>query len=96
MFRGVVRGTAWQPDESPERGVVDDRAAALRAHLPELVLHARPDAAEIHGVDLVEHVGGLVGCVTGWRLYAGVVEGQVQAAERFDGAVDHRTNLDLV
>src|SRR5437667_8841924 len=39
----VIRGTAWQAQETAERGAVHDRAAALLAHLAELVLHGCPD-----------------------------------------------------
>ena len=38
----VVGRPAWQPDEAPERGAVDYGAAALRAHVAKLVLHAGP------------------------------------------------------
>jgi hypothetical protein len=48
------------------------------------VFHAGPDAAQIDGVDAVEHVGGLVGGVGHRRLDAGVVVGQIEAAERLD------------
>ena len=65
MLGGVVGGAAGEADEAAERGAVDDRAAALRAHLAQLVLHAGPDAAQVDRVDAVEAVGGLVGGV-GW------------------------------
>ena len=96
MLGGVVGATAWEPDQPAERGAVDDRSGALGAHLGELVLHAGPDAAQIDGVDPVEHLGGLVGGVDGGGLDAGVVVGHVQAAERLDGPGDGGGDLVLV
>ena len=96
VLGGVVGGPAGKADEPAERRAVHDRAAALVAHLAELVLHAGPDAAEVDGVDPVEQVGGFVGGVGGWGLDAGVVECHVEPAERGDGAVDHRGDLGLV
>ena len=96
VLGGVVGGSAGEADETAERRAVDDGAAALGAHLAELVLHAGPHAAEVDGVDPVEQVGGFVGGVGGWGLDAGVVERHVEPAERGDGAVDHRGDLVLV
>ena len=61
VLGGVVGGAARQPDQPAERRAVDDRAAALFAHLPQLVLHARPDAAQVDRVHAVEGLGRLVG-----------------------------------
>src|SRR5215208_6099667 len=61
VFGGVVGGAARESDQAAERGAVDDGAAALRAHRPQLVFHARPDAAQVDRVDAVEGLGRFVG-----------------------------------
>src|SRR5207253_9548952 len=92
----VVSRPAWQPDEASERGAVDDGAAALRAHLAKLVLHAGPDTAKIDGVHAIEVLGRLIGRVTWRHLYAGIVERHVQAAEAGACARHHCLDLRLV
>ena len=82
MFGGVVGGAARQPDQAAERGAVDDGAAALRAHLAQLVLHAGPDAAQVDRVHPLEVLGRLVGRVARREHDAGVVERHVEPAER--------------
>jgi hypothetical protein len=64
----VVGGSAGSSDQTVEGGAVDDRAAALAAHVAQFVLHAGPHAAEVDRVDTVEAVGGFVGGVGGWGL----------------------------
>jgi hypothetical protein len=92
----VVGRAAREPDEPTQRGAVDDRAASLLAHLPQLVLHARPDASKIDRIDAVEVVGRLVGGVA-WRDHdAGVVEGHVEPPERRNRALDGSSDLRLV
>ena len=45
VLGGVVGGSAGQSDQAAEGGAVDDRAAALAAHVAQFVLHASPHAA---------------------------------------------------
>ena len=96
MLGGVVGGAAGVADEAAERGAVDDRAAALGAHLAQLVLHAGPDAAQVDRADAVEGLGRLVGGVGQREHDAGVVEGHVEPAELGDGALDEGGDLVLV
>ena len=93
VLGGVVGGAAGQADQPAEGGAVDDRAAALFAHLGQLVLHAGPHPAEVDGVDPVEDLGGLVGGVAGRDLDAGVVERHVEPAEGVDGRVTMAATL---
>src|SRR5437773_558821 len=92
----VVGRPAWQPDEAPERRAVDYGAAALRAHVAKLVLHAGPDTAKIDGVHAIELLGRFIGRVTRRNLYTGIVERHVQAAEAGASALHHRGDLRLV
>jgi hypothetical protein len=71
-----------------DRGHVDDHpAAALGDHLPCGSLHAEEGAPEVHGDDLVEVLLGDVeeALVAG---DAGIVDHDVEPAERFDGCGD--------
>jgi hypothetical protein len=96
VFGSVVGGASGQADEAAEGGAVDDGAAALLAHLPQFVLHAGPDAAQVDGVDAVEGVGGFVGGVGRRGPDAGVVERHVETAVGCDGLVDEGGDLLLV
>jgi hypothetical protein len=96
VLGGVIGGAARQPDQAAERGAVDDGAAALGAHRPELVLHAGPDAAQVDRVHAVERLGRLVGGVGRRDLDAGVVERQVEPTEAVDRAFDQGGDLVLV
>lgn len=96
VLGGVVGGAAGQADEPAEGGTVDDRAAALGAHVAQFVLQAGPHATEVDGVDAVEHLGVFVGGVGGRHLDAGVVVGHVEAAEGLHRAVDGGGDLVLV
>src|SRR5213078_743092 len=78
-MRGRPPGLAAR--RGPERGAVDYGAAALRAHVAKLVLHAGPDTAKIDGVHAIELLGRFIGRVTRRNLYTGIVERHVQAAE---------------
>jgi hypothetical protein len=69
---------------------------ALGAHLAELMLHARPDTAQINGDHLVEALGRLIGWVASEADDAGIVEGHVQPAVGRDGALDHLGDLHLI
>jgi hypothetical protein len=70
----VIGGTAGKSDEAPKRGAVDDGAAALPAHLAQLVFHAGPNAAQVDRVHPVEDLGRLVGRVARRGLDPGIVE----------------------
>jgi hypothetical protein len=96
LVGGVVAGPSGLSDESAQGGAVDDRAAALAAHLTKLVLEAGPDAAEVDRGHLVERRDVLVGQVSGRAGDAGVVEGQVEPAELGHGPVDHGRHLCFV
>src|SRR5438270_6409306 len=55
---GADPGVAGQ---RADRGVVDDRAASLALHLPQLVLHAAPHAAQVDPDHAIPLVAGTVG-----------------------------------
>jgi hypothetical protein len=61
----------------------------LGAHLAQLVFHAGPHPAQVDRDDPVEDVGRFVGGVARWNLDAGIVEGEVEPAEGFDGRLHH-------
>lgn len=92
----VVGGPPGKADEPAEGRAVDDRAASLGTHLGELVLHARPHTAQVHGVDTFEHLDGFVGGIAGLHHDAGVVEGHVESPERSHRVADERRNAGLV
>src|SRR3954447_2572802 len=96
VLGGMVGGAAGVADEAAERRTVDDRAAALLAHLAQLVLHARPHAAQVDRGDAVEAAGRLVGGVAEREHDARVVVGHVEPAELSDGPVHQRGDLRLV
>src|SRR5215207_7268109 len=96
MLGRMVGRAAWKADKTPERRAVNDGAATLLPHLPELMLHAGPDAPEIDRIHTIEVLGRLVRCVARRDLNAGVVEGHVEPAEASNRAVDHRGDLSLV
>jgi hypothetical protein len=92
----VIRGSARQAHETAERGAVHDRAAALLAHLAELVFHACPDTAQVDRVDTIQALGRLIGRVTRRNLHAGIVERHVQPTEGGNRALDHRGGLSFI
>src|SRR3954449_9298780 len=47
VLRGDVRADPGIAGQRTDRSVVDDRAASLTLHLPQLVLHAASHAAQI-------------------------------------------------
>src|SRR6266536_6188234 len=47
VLGGDVRSDAGVAGQRADRGVVDDRAAALTFHLPQFVLHATPHAPQV-------------------------------------------------
>jgi hypothetical protein len=96
VLRRVVRSPPRKSDEAAEGGAVDDGAAALGAHLTQLMLHARPHPAQVDRIDPVEDLGRLVGGIAGRDLDAGVVERHVEPAERVDGGPHHGRHAVLV
>ena len=82
MFRRGVRGAAFDADDPCTRRCINDRAASVREHERDLMLHAQKDAAK---VDVDDPVPLLLVVVGGWsrllRLDARVVEGEVQPSE---------------
>ena len=61
MFNSSRKDASCLPDKVAKRRTIDDRAAALRAQLAEFMLHAGPDAAQIHGGHVVEALRRLIG-----------------------------------
>jgi len=92
----AVGGSAGTADQPGERRAVDDRAAALRAHVTRLVLHAGPHAAQVDRGDAVEVLGRLVRRVARRDHDPRVIERHVEAAELPDGALDEGGDLLLV
>ena len=93
---GVVSSPARVADQPAEGRAIDDRAAALAAHLLELVFHAGPHPAEVDRGHPVEGRRRFVGRVADRELDASVVERHIQAAERVDGGRDECGDLVLV
>jgi hypothetical protein len=54
VLGSVIGGPARESDETAEGGAVDDGAAALGAHLAQLMLHAGPHPAQVDRTDPVE------------------------------------------
>src|SRR6266508_307726 len=54
MLVCVIVRPASLADKPSKRGTVDDRPAALAAHLEQLVFHAAPDTAQIDGGHSIE------------------------------------------
>lgn len=92
MLGGGVVGCVAYAAQAGDRGQVDDGAAgvALAQHLLDLVLHAPEDAEHVCGEHPLEAAGGLVGQAAGVEGHAGVVDGDVEPAEPFDGGGDQR------
>src|SRR6195256_586823 len=84
MLGGVIDAAAGNPYETADRGVVHDRAAALLAHLAQLVLHAIPDAAKIDSVHAIKFLAARVGRFRDRRLDAGIVERRIEPPEGGD------------
>ena len=81
---GAVGGAAREALDPGARGGVDDRAAAVLEQERDLVLHAQEDAREVDVDDPVPVVFGDVGGRCGAEFDAGVVERDVETAERVD------------
>ena len=95
MLAGGVRGgsdVAWL--QAVDRGDVDDRAAAVRQHGRDFVLHAQPHALEVHAHDFVPLCFGDVRHRRVSRPHdARVVDRAVQAAELLHRRLDHALDI---
>jgi hypothetical protein len=92
----MVGCSAGDADQTANRRVVDDGAASLLAHLAQLILHAVPHAAQIDPVYAVEFLAGHISQFHSSRLYAGVVEGRIEATEGGYSLRNHRCYLSFV
>ena len=75
---------------------IDDAAAALREHHRGHMLDAEQDAAHVDRQQLIDAGDIDLGDADHRRRHAGIVDQAVDAAEPFDGAPDHRLDIDLV
>src|SRR5215211_2015945 len=96
VLGSVVGSPARESDETAEGGAVDDGAAALGAHLAQLMFHAGPYTTQVDRVDTVEDLSRFVRGIAGWNLDAGVVERHIEPAERADGRLHHGRHAVLV
>ena len=96
VLGGDVGADAGVAGQRADRGVVDDRAAALAFHLPQFVLHAAPHAAQVDPDHAVPVFAGAVGGRGDAGHDARVVERGVEPAELGNGAVHHRRHLGVV
>jgi hypothetical protein len=96
MLGRVIGSPARLADEAAKRGTVDDGAAALGAHLEQLVFHASPDTAQIDGGHVIEGPRGFIGQIAHRTQDTGIVERHVQLTEGRDRALDHGRDLRLV
>jgi hypothetical protein len=96
------RGTLRQPDhpvlgcQAGNRRGVDDGAAALLAHLAQLVFHAVPDAAQIDRVHALEFFAADISHFHGRGYHAGVIERGIEATKGGYRLLDHCGYLSLV
>src|SRR5271166_2264261 len=96
MFGCRVGDTIGKGDETEDRTRIDNRSSALGLHLEYLVLHAEPDALEVHSDHPVE---GFFGPFCGLhsprfnvlRGDACIVEGAIEAAVRASLAWSQRS-----
>jgi hypothetical protein len=84
------------PNRPPIRGAVDDRAAALLAHLAQLVLHPVPDAAKMMAFTRSNSSPLASAGFRSRRLHAVVVVRRIQATEGRYSLLDHCCHLSLV
>src|SRR5689334_6439607 len=96
MFGCMISGSTGYADQPTDGGAVDDGAAALLAHLAQLVLHAVPDAAEIDRIHAIKFFAAGISGFHSRRLHARIVEGRIQPAKGGNGLLDHGCHLRLV
>lgn len=63
MFGRMVDGTTGKANEAANRRVVDDGAAALPAHLQQLIFQAVPHAAQVDCIHPLELFAAGIGCL---------------------------------
>jgi len=96
MLGRVIGSPARLANEAAKRGTVDNGAAALGAHLEQLVFHAGPDTAQIDGDHVVEGTRGFIGQIAHRTQDTGIVERHVQLTEGGNRSLDHGRGLRLV
>ena len=78
-----------------DRRAIHNCAASLRFHLPNLRLHAVPNAAEIDADDAIEFVVAGLQQIRAARVDAGIIEGGVQPTECRYRLIDHGRDCGL-
>ena len=96
MLRGGISSETGQADEAALRRAVYDGAATLLAHLPQLMLHAGKDAAQIDRDDPVEIAAFCIGGFRHGDMDAGVIESRIETPEGGYGLCDHGRRVRLV
>jgi hypothetical protein len=96
MFRGVVRSALRTADQTAQRRAVDDNAAALVAHLPQLELHAVSYAAQIDGHHAVVVVTRRIGSLGKHILHVRVVVGGIQTSKLRDRLLHHGFHFRII
>jgi hypothetical protein len=92
----IVGCAAGDADQAGNRRGVDDGAAALLAHLAQLVFHAVPDAAQIDRVHALEFFAADISHFHGRGYHAGVIERGIEATKGGYRLLDHCGYLSLV
>src|SRR5438128_579285 len=87
MFRRGVSVLTCEAFDPSARSGVYNRAASLLEDQRNLVFHAQKNAAEIDTDDAIPFLLGDFGSGRDWLFNACVVEGKVEASERFERLV---------
>src|SRR6516164_9416956 len=96
MLRGLVCSPFGTGHQSSDRRAVDDGAAPLREHLPQLALHATPHAAKIDGNHAVKVFSRSIGGFRRDVLDARVIVGRIEPPERSHGLLNQTFYLSVV
>jgi hypothetical protein len=88
VLAGAVNRHAGDADHARDAGIVDDGAGALPQHLADFVDHRQPQALDVDAEDLVEIRLRFFMKRAECLIDAGVVEGDVHAAEALDRGAD--------
>ena len=96
MLAGGVERGARRAALTHGRRQIDDAAKTLRLHHPQLVLHAEQHAEHIGIEGSGVTVRALLGHRAGSAFGAGIVDGDVEAAEPGDGFVDQVLHVAFV
>lgn len=91
----VVGGASWQANEATDGRAVDDCSAFLLTHLPQLMLHAVPNATKIDVHHTVILFAAHVRDFQRRRIDTGIVLSRVEATESFNRLFHHRRHLCL-